>query len=112
MTVTRNYITILEHLTPYEAVLLDKIYSVPEEQVRKGLWTKKLPDEILLEVSEGEDMKPQHELELALANLNQLGVIDAHQTWGGTQMMGCVSQTILGRAFINACRLQNENKAI
>lgn len=112
VTVTRNYITILEHLTPYEAILLDKVYSVSEDQVRKGLWTKNLPGKIIFEAPEGENMKPHKELELALANLNQLGVIDAHQTWDGTQMMACVSQTILGRAFINACRLRNENKAI
>lgn len=112
VTVTRNYITILEHLTPYEATLLDKIYSVPEDQIRKGVWTKNLPDELIFEAPEGKDMKPHQELELALANLNQLGVIDAHQTWSGTQMMGCVSQTILGRSFINACRLRNEAKAI
>lgn len=112
VTVTRNYITILEHLTPYEAKILDKIYSVPEEQVLKGVWTTNLPDELIFEAPEGVDMKPHRELELALANLNQLGVIDAHQSWGGTQMMACVSQTVLGRSFINACRLRNETKAI
>lgn len=76
--------------------------------LKKGIWTKYLPDQVLYDAIDGEDMTPGHELELALANLGQQGLITSHQTWGGTQIMGCVSQTVLGKAFIDACKLRNE----
>lgn len=111
INVTRLYISALEHLNPYEAKLLDKIYSVPEGKIPKGMWTKKLPEEIIYEAPEGEEMKPHEELELALANLDQLGLITGHMTWGGTQILACVSHTVLGRSFINACKLRTERLA-
>lgn len=121
VNVARIYITILEHLSPYEALLLDKIYSVPKEQIPDGMWTMKLPNEIIYEAPEGEGMK-QHEiiyqapeaheeLEIALANLDQLGLITGYMTWDRTQMLRCISQTVLGHSFVNACKLRSEKEA-
>jgi len=110
INVTPIYISILERLSPYDAVLLDKIYSVPKEKANMALWTKNLPDEIVFDVSNLKGMIPHEELELALANLNQLGVIMARAAYGGTLSLACINQTVLGRNFINACRLRNENR--
>ena len=75
------------------------------------MWTKKLPEEIIYEAPEGEDMKPNEKLEFALASLDQLGLITGHMTWDGAQMFACVSQTVLGRSFVNACKLRSEEHA-
>ena len=112
INVTPIYISILEHLCSYDAILLDKIYSAPKEKANIALWTKNLPDEIIYDVSNIEGMRPHEELELALANLNQLGVIMGRATWGGALSFACINQSVLGRNFVNACRLRNEIRVV
>ena len=111
VNVARIYISILEHLSAYEALLLDRIYSVPEKKIPQGIWTKKLPHEIIYKEPEGEDMKPHKELELALATLDQLRLITGNLTWSGMQLFERINQTVLGRSFVNACKLRSEKKA-
>lgn len=109
--IPRIYITVLEHINSFEAQLLDKIYSLPKEEAKEGIWTKNLPDEIILNHQEGEDMSLTPLLELALANLSQLSLITGAMFWGGGVGLVCVYQTVLGRNFLNACKLPTEKSA-
>ena len=106
--VSRIYITILERITRFEAQVLDKIYSVPKEKANKGIWTRDLPDAVILDPNKDEDMSLAPQLEVALANLAQLYLITGALFWGGGQGLTCVHQTRLGQAFIDACKLRSE----
>ena len=47
VSLQRAYIAVLEQLTPLEAVLLQKIYSLPYDKTRHdGVEVGKLPDEV------------------------------------------------------------------
>lgn len=107
----RAYIDILEHITPLEAQILDKIYSVPFEETRhKALLTKNLPKsvDIVPDDPKLEREHPTPEVELALANLARLGCISITRSWGGGELFGSVNQTLLGKSFIEACTLKNK----
>ncbi|MCR9061658.1 MAG: Abi-alpha family protein [Rhodobacteraceae bacterium] len=108
--VKRIYIGILENLSPYEARILDSIYSVKSAALENGIWTKDLPEEVHLHAGDG-DMRPNQELELALATLDQLGLISSRLVWNTDLSLACVGHTTLGRCFINACKLQRPESA-
>lgn len=103
--VRRAFLSILEDLSPTDAVVLQKIYAVPGEKVKQGIWTKNLPHQVLLE-KPGEiedDIRPAYETELILGNLLRLGILAPAMFWGGTTSFACVYQTPLGHEFMKAC---------
>ena len=106
----RAYIDILEQISPLEAQILDKIYSLPERTKHKGLLTKYLPEQvdIITDDPKLEHKHPIPEVELALANLARLGCISVGMSWGGGQIFGVVNPTLLGQSFVRACRLRRE----
>lgn len=111
---TRNYIDILEHLSPFEAKILEKIYSLPFEEIQhEGVATKNLPETVDIATNETyKDVIENEKLKLALANLAMLGCISLTRTVGGGEFFGIVNPTILGKYFIKACTLRNEIKII
>lgn len=82
----RAYIDILERLSPLEAQILERLYSLPFDETRHdGILTQHLPVSIAVapEDAKHEPMPPSGEVETALANLAGLGVISAGRSWGG-----------------------------
>lgn len=108
ITISRTYITVLEHLEPYNAAILDKIYSVSPEDAKEGIWTKNLPDSVILNPCENDDMSLSPQLELALSELLQLRLISGALFWSGGVGVTCVYQTALGHSFLDACRIRAE----
>ncbi|HEY4082138.1 MAG TPA: Abi-alpha family protein [Burkholderiaceae bacterium] len=105
--VRRAYISILEQLTPLDALLVDLLYGLPFDQARHhGICTTNLPHSARV-VPEGEfdHAEPSDEVVLSLSNLVRLGCLKAAMTFGGGEMFGRVNPTILGREFAAACRL-------
>jgi len=101
--VRRTFISILEDLTPLDALLLDKIYSsTMVSDIEAKIWTTFLPDHVTEKKPEQENRRPPHHVEVSLGNLARLGLINAAMAWGGFAMFSCVHRTALGREFIKA----------
>jgi abortive infection alpha-like protein len=101
--VRRAFISILEDLTPLDALLLEKIYSstkIPD--VKAQVWTTHLPDYVTLEKPSQEDLRPPNHVEISLGNLARLGLITTAMAWGGFAIFSCVHRTVLGREFLKA----------
>ncbi len=107
----RMYIDILERITPFEAIILKKIYTVSFEDAKHvGIITGGLPNYVEIQDEKGSntiDIESQ-ELLVALANLNRLGLLSASRTWGGGELFESVNPTLLGKIFIEACTLREE----
>lgn len=108
--ISRSYIAILEQLTPIEAQILDVIYALPFEEIQHdGACTRDLPRSARTRTEE-ERKKEQtfeicNEVKLALGNLERVGCIRIPATWGGGESFHWVNPTVLGKAFVNACKL-------
>ena len=106
----RAYIEILEQITPLEASILLKIYSLPYENIRhNGAEIGKLPFEAAVGKDDGKDqalLEPSEEIQLALGNLARLGCISIQRSWGGGEIYKKVNPTLLGKSFVDACTLQ------
>jgi len=107
--VKRAHVEILERLTPSEANILDKIYTVPyvDNEVLPGVSTIALPDTAVEYDSKNDNSiyaaSLSKDVALALAQLLQLGCITLPPSWEGGQSFKVVYQTILGRDFIKVC---------
>lgn len=104
----RTYIDILERLSPLDAKILQKIYSLPFDKMRhKCILTEKLPENVSVSTHENKVFynKPTFEIELSLANLSRLGVISVMKSLEGGELFEVVNQTLLGKKFIDACTL-------
>ena len=110
VTLQRAYIAVLEQLTPLEAVILQKIYSLPYDETRHhGVEVGKLPDEVAVGKDDGKGdnlHEPPEEVRLALANLARLGCIGIQKSWGGGELFKQINPTLLGKSFVEACTLQ------
>ena len=104
--IKRTFVTILSQLSAYEVRVLDSIYSVSLGSPEAQIWTRDLPDKVLRESPpEQESRRPHRELELALATLDQLGLIVSQMMF--TKSFECIGQTALGEVFVAACRLES-----
>lgn len=105
----RAYIAVLEQLTPLEAIILQKIYSLNYDETRhKGVATSGLPNKVAVSTDNGkgeEPAEPSEEVRLALANLARLGCIIIRQSMGGGELFRQVNPTLLGKTFVEACTL-------
>ncbi len=102
----RTYIDILERITPLEAKVLEKIYSLSfEESHHKGIETENLPDvaKIITDETRKDIKEPSLEVKLALTSLSILGCISLGKTMGGGEVFTHVNPTYLGKYFIEAC---------
>ncbi|WP_408608771.1 Abi-alpha family protein [Ferriphaselus amnicola] len=106
----RAYIDILNQITPLEAEILMKVYSLPFERVsHEGVEIGWLPVEVRIGKDDGreDDLPvPSDEIKLALANLARLGCLSLQRSWGGGEIYKKVNPTLLGRSFVEACTLQ------
>lgn len=103
----RSYIEILGQLTPLEAKILEKLYSLSyEEALHKGIITADLPDGVEIVNEKEKDRKyiePSSEVTLALANLARLGCLSSAKTLGGGESFTFVNPTYLGKNFVDSC---------
>ena len=106
----RAYIAILEQITPFEATLLQKIYSLPYDKTRHdGVVVGNLPASVSIGTDDGKEdalSEPSGKVKLALANLARLGCIVIQKSWGGGEIFKQVNPTLLGKSFVEACTLQ------
>lgn len=97
------FIGILQNLSSRDAMILDKLYSFPTEYESLCLYTSALPAEVLIS-KPATEMNPPKDVCQSLENLNRLGLITSGMMWGGAFSNLAVYQTVLGRAFVTACR--------
>lgn len=108
--VRRAFISILEDMTPLDALLLERIYSSTEIlDVNAEIWTTYLPDRITLEKPNQENLRPPNHVEISLSNLARLGLIATAMAWGGFAMFSCVYRTVLGREFLKAISIGKDS---
>jgi len=120
ISVHRAFVSILEEIGPLEALLLEKIYAIPWDASFDGIYTGNLPEEAIpvpaYRSVDGPDRSLEQNLrpdvELALGNLVRVGCLKGRLTWGGTEFLSVVSQTVLGKAFVEACRPPSARKAL
>ena len=107
----RAHIDILERLSPFEALILKKIYDFPVGSSGKAeIVTGDLPHSVSFERdSQQEAVQPNDDVMMALANLARLGCITLPTTWGGGVTFTIVYPTIIGQSLISACKLGEEN---
>lgn len=127
VTVQRAHITILENIGGLEMRILEKVYEVPEGNATRGIYTKYLPEKVLLQNPEEENLRPSPdvesvmampkpvipfaranlrpspEVEWAMDNLIRLGCLVSHMSVGGIPLLSVVHQTVLGRSLVKAC---------
>jgi hypothetical protein len=101
------FIGILQNLSSRDAAMLDKIYSVPSTHEKQALYMHELPLKVLTE-KPAVEIDPSVDVQLSLGNLNRLGLIDGAMFWGGGPSNRYAYQTVLGRAFMKACRGKSE----
>lgn len=106
----RRHIDILERLSPFEALILDTLYSLPYEEMHSGgAVTADLPDSTCIFEVDGKTVErpePSEEIKAALANLAMLNCIVLPTTWSGGEVYSSVIPTLIGKNFVDACRLE------
>ena len=108
----RAHIDILERLSPVEALILEKIYAIPaDELVRNAVITGHLPESVTVEEEDTPEknlIAPSEEVVMALANLARLGCLTLPTTWNGGEIFTSVYPTVIGRSLFEACSLAGE----
>jgi hypothetical protein len=101
----RAHIDILERLSPLEAKILERIYSLPFDQTQhKGVRTASLPESASMDDEKNPAREqPDEEVKLALANLARLGCLSFSRSWGGGELFASVNPTLMGKSFVEAC---------
>lgn len=82
MDISRSYVDILERLSPLEAKILEKIYSINfEEMQHKGVFTSSLLYKVNLADENMEESSPEDiDAALAISNLVRLGCLTIART--------------------------------
>ncbi len=100
--VTRSFVSILEDLTPLDAMLLEKLYSPHLTKIEAELWTYGLPGSVTEEVPADSSSRASKPVDISLGNLGRLGLVESALAWSGPSPHACVTRTPLGFAFIAA----------
>ena len=102
----RAYISIIKDLSPLDALILEKIYAVDQERHQKAIVTHELPSRAYpaIDTDLKTLAKPSEEVQVALANLERLGLILYGATWGGEEVFDLVDHSTAGKAFMKAIR--------
>jgi len=111
--IRRAYVEILEQISPLEARILDVIYSLPFEKIHHdGVVTGDLPNSARPETEEDQKAKPSEppeEVKLAISNLARVGCLKQGTTIGGGENFRRVNPTLLGKTFVEACRIRKSS---
>lgn len=109
VSLQRAYISILEQITPFEALILQKIYALPYDETRhNGVVVGNLPKSVAVgpEGAADELPEPTEDVTLALANLARVGCVVIQKSMGGGELFKEINPTLLGKTFVEACTLQ------
>lgn len=105
--VRRAFISILEDLSPLDAVVLERIYDPAMVfGERHEVWTYNLPDRATTTKPEDEGLLPSDNVQVSLGNLARLGLVSTGSSWGGMAIVSCVYRTLLGQEFVRALSLK------
>ena len=103
--IQRSYLSILEQLSTLDALVIDRIYSLPFEQIQhNGATIWGLPEQTSVFDQSLEIKKPSDEVLVSVGNLVRLGCLRSAMTWGGGESFERVLPTVLGKHFVLACR--------
>jgi len=106
LQIQRTYIDILQNLNRLEIKILRKIYSLKfEETWSNGVYTTNLPNTLLTKNPEQDNLRPDKNVEIALANMHRLGLINRGNTYGGAEIYSRVTPTLFGKEFVQICGL-------
>lgn len=106
--VRHSYITVLKDLTPFDAMILQRAYSMDTSLFRAinvFYISKEGPNISINKVPEGQ--KPSVQTQVAIENLLRLRLLKASH-WRGSDFCVGVNKTRLGRYFYKACRGQKD----
>jgi Abortive infection alpha len=104
LQIQRTYIDVLQNLSGLEIEILRKIYSLNFEEIwNEGVYTTNLPEALLTKKPEQENLRPVKDVEIALANMHRLGLINRGSTWGGAEIYSRVTPTLFGKEFVQVC---------
>ena len=106
----RAHIDILERLSPMEALILERIYTLPVDELKgSSIVTEHLPDAAIVEIEDQEKLvNPNEEVIMALANLARLGCITLPRTWDGGEIFTSVKPAVMGESLVKACQLDED----
>jgi hypothetical protein len=102
----RAYISIIKDLSPLDALILEKIYAVDQEKHGKAIVTHELPLRAYpaIDIEAIRPPNPNEEVQVALANLERLGLIQYGASWGGGEILSLINHSTAGKAFMMAIR--------
>jgi len=104
LKIKRTYIDVLQNLSGLEIDILRQIYSLNFDEIwSEGVWTTKLPTALLRKRPEQENLRPPKDVEIALANMFRLGLINRGSTYGGAEIYSRVTPTLFGQEFVQIC---------
>lgn len=111
--IRRVYVDILESLTSIDCKILDRIYGTNEVYSFIEVYTKYLPDRLVLARPDSEaDLYPSKEVAISISNLFRQQLVETAAAFGGGRgSVAMVYATDLGRAFFEACRYQDSTKS-
>jgi hypothetical protein len=106
--IQRSYIEILGQITSLEAIILDVVYALPFESIQHdGVVTEDFPHSATVATKEDKSLPElSDDVKLAIGNLARVGCLKVGFTWGNGENFSRVNPTMLGQAFVRACRLQ------
>ncbi|WP_446809342.1 Abi-alpha family protein [Methylomonas sp. 2BW1-5-20] len=104
LTIKRTYIDVLQNLSGLEIDILRKLYSFNFEDIWNiGVWTTNFPSLELTQPSQCENLRPPKDIEIALANMFRLGLINRESTYNGCEIYSLVKPTLFGKEFVQIC---------
>ncbi|WP_415879467.1 Abi-alpha family protein [Methylomonas sp. TEB] len=104
LTIKRTYIDVLQNLSCLEIDILRKLYSFNfEDTWTVGVWTTNFPSLELTQPSKCENLRPPKDVEIALANMYRLGLINREGTYTGCEIYSLVKPTLFGKEFVEIC---------
>lgn len=103
--IRRSYISILEDLSPLDALILEKIYYASSGTVGMKIFTGYLPEKAILD-HQGGAIQPSSDVKLSLINLHRLYCLTSGGGFLGPspgEDVAFVRLTELGKRFVEVC---------
>lgn len=102
----RAYISIIKDLAPLDVLILEQIYALDPGRDQRAIVTHELPSRAYLAINIDLEAlpKPSEDVQVALANLERLGLISYGVSWGGGEVFDLVHHSTAGKAFMEAIK--------